>query len=280
MPVYRTPGGQRRFAPEDLDEFIALDARAPDAVGRAPAGTRRQRDRQLKARAQAPTATSVRMTARRPRRAVACEAGALAARRGRSPARAPATPTGTWPSSASCSPCRVVGDLTAVDTPRSRVKRVRELPRDRRRAVLLGSTPAACLGVVDDPRRLAASARYSGDRPADQPRHLRVVPADRRHRLRRRGRGHRRAPPTTRLLPADPRPLRARPRDRLRPDRRLLVLRRARPLATKVRRALLRPAPVRARVGPAGARRRLRLRRGSAWRPWPSSASCSSSSST
>ena len=92
--------------------------------------------------------------------------------------------------------------------------------------VFLGGTPAALIGVVDDPRRLAPLARRLA-RPAQQPADLRDLPAGRRHRLPRgdrRRRDHRRRPG---LLPARLRRLPARPGDQLHDDRRLRLLPRA-----------------------------------------------------
>ena len=37
VPVYRTPGGQRRYAPGDLEEFLDLDAPAAPGLGRRAA---------------------------------------------------------------------------------------------------------------------------------------------------------------------------------------------------------------------------------------------------
>ena len=42
VPVYRTPGGQRRYAPEDLEEFLA-SMRQPALGGRRRAALRPQR---------------------------------------------------------------------------------------------------------------------------------------------------------------------------------------------------------------------------------------------
>ena len=90
----------------------------------------------------------------------------------------------------------VFSDLTAISTD-SRVKISGSFLALTLAMVFLGGTPAALIGAITI---LVGWLRWRDDaaRPAQQPRHLRDLPADRRHRLRAGDDRGRASPPTTR----------------------------------------------------------------------------------
>ena len=159
----------------------------------------------------------------------------------------------------------VVGDLTALDTPTSRVKLSSSFLAIVVAAVLLGEAPAAVIGVLTILVGWAR-AQYS---PTDLLINLvtyawfPLIAGGLFHEIVSR---YGLTGDESTLLPPGPGRLRRRARDRLPGDRRLHGLRRglaARPQGPP----LAAPAaPVRARLGAAGARRRLRLRGGRASR--------------
>ena len=154
----------------------------------------------------------------------------------------------------------VAGELTAVDTPASRMVISSSFLTIVTATVFLGETPAAAIGVATMGAGFLRF-RYCAEHPAHQPGDVRVVPADLGARIHGGSRGRRGRPDGRALLPVRVRALRRGPGDQLHPDRRLLQLR-GRNLALDGGPPRARsPAPLRARLSPAGRRRRLPLRR-------------------
>ena len=149
------------------------------------------------------------------------------------------TPTGTWPCSAILLAFSVFSDLTAVAT-ESKVKISGSFLALVLAMVFLGGTPAALIGVITI---LVGWLRWRDEPalPAQQPPHLRGLPAGRRHRLPRGRRRRPGSPPPTRpstccVFGALP----ARAGDQLRDDRRLrAATSSAAPSSSKVRTVLI-----------------------------------------
>ncbi len=242
VPVYRTPGGQRRLLHLRPRRVHALDARARH---RRPVRRRGARLAQRHAR-------SPEQEGRHPR---AGRAGRGGRRRGVAQRRLELGPAAAGHPAGHLGGRRPDGgkhpDQPDVD--------LVELPDDRHRDRVPGRDPRGPDRRRHD-RSWVAAVPLRADHPADQPGHLRLVSAALRDRLPRLPPGVRDRPHGRPLLPARVRPLRGRPGDRLHPDRRLLQLRGGHPALRQGAPRARPPASLRAGLRPAGRRGRLPLR--------------------
>ena len=152
LPDSGRPAPLRRS--QDLDEFMQ-SMREP---GRSPCpGWARGAsvDRRLRAGNRRRPSRRITMPGRPTRRVIVLELARSRSRAGVAVLRS-GRRLGPRRCSSSCSPLSIVGDLTAVDTPASRVKISSSFLAIVVAAVFLGGAPAAVIGVTDHRRRLAA----------------------------------------------------------------------------------------------------------------------------